>query len=52
MPEETDESVCWLELLSGARIVEQEVLAPLLREGGELVAILVAILNTARGNQA
>jgi four helix bundle protein len=49
--EEADESLYWLEILAETQIVKPELVAPLLKEANELVAILVASLNTARNNQ-
>lgn len=44
--EEADESAFWLELIAGHGIVASEKLAPLLREAGELTAIMVASRKT------
>jgi four helix bundle protein len=49
--EEADESLYWLEILAETQIVKPELVAPLQKEANELVAILVASLNTARSNQ-
>lgn len=49
--EEADESLYWLEILAETQIVKPELVAPLLKEANELVAIFVASLNTARSNQ-
>ena len=49
--EEADESLYWLEILAETQIVKPELVAPLLKEANELVAIFVASLNTARNNQ-
>jgi four helix bundle protein len=46
--EEADETVFWLELLSECSLVSSERLAPLSREAGELLAITVASIRTAR----
>ena len=46
--EEADESVYWMELLAEARLVSREKLAPLIEEANELVAIMVASINTTR----
>lgn len=46
--EECDESLFWMELLIEAGKVPVESLADLLREGGEIVAIVVASIRTAR----
>jgi four helix bundle protein len=49
--EEADESLYWLEILAETQIVKPASIAPLHKEANELVAILVASLNTARSNQ-
>ncbi len=49
--EEADESLYWLEILAETQIVKRELVAPVLKEANELVAIFVASLNTARSNQ-
>lgn len=49
--EEADESLYWMELLIEAGIVKQELLAPLMQEADELLAITVASINTARGGK-
>ncbi len=48
--EEADESVYWIGLLCDAGKVESNKSTPLHREAGELVAIAVSSLNTARRN--
>ena len=48
--EEADETLYWLELLQDARVVKPEIAATLAKEASELVAILVATLNTAKRN--
>ena len=48
--EEADESGFWIELLGDAGKVSSNTLAPLHREAGELVAISVSSINTARRN--
>jgi four helix bundle protein len=50
--EEADESLYWLEILTETEVVKREPAAPLLKEANELVAIFVASLNTARGDQS
>jgi four helix bundle protein len=49
--EEADESVYWLELLRDAEIVKAERITDLTTEGGEIVAMVVASIKTARGNR-
>ena len=39
----------WLEILNETGIAKTEVLAPLMKESNELIAIFVASLNTAKG---
>ena len=46
--EEADETVFWLELLVDARIMTADRMAPLLKEAGELLAIVAASQRTAR----
>jgi four helix bundle protein len=46
--EETDEAQYWMELLSETEIVKHELLESLHGEAGELAAIWVASLNTAK----
>jgi four helix bundle protein len=48
--EEADESGYWVELLVDAAKVKSERAAHVLEESGELVAIAVASINTARRN--
>ena len=47
--EEADESVYWMELLIESSIVRRELLEELLREGDEIVAMVVASIKTSRG---
>lgn len=47
--EETDESAFWMELLVEAEIIKIAKVADLLNEAGELTAIWVSSINTARG---
>ena len=46
--EETDESVYFLELIEALDASRKESLASLIKEGNELLSILVASINTAR----
>ena len=48
--EEADESGFWLELMAGHGLLPAEKLAPLLRESGELTAIMVASRKTLQAN--
>lgn len=47
---ELGESVYWLRLANPARLLEVD-LGPIIREGGELTAILTASVRTARGSK-
>lgn len=49
--EECDETQLWLELLSESAIVKSELLSELLKESGELTAIMTASKNSAIKNQ-
>ena len=46
--EEADESLYWLEILAETEIVKADLLAPLMKEADELVAIFVTSLKTAK----
>jgi four helix bundle protein len=48
--EEADESQHWMEMLGEAGLASQDKLKPLIKEAGELVAILTASAKTARSN--
>jgi len=48
--EEADESQHWLDMLVDACLIPPEKLKPLIKEAGELVAILTASAKTARAN--
>ena len=48
--EEADESQHWLDMLGDAGLIPPEKLKPLIKEAGELVAILTASAKTARAN--
>ncbi len=50
--EEADESLYWMELLMEANVVDHSSLAPLFREGSELLAIVVTSIKTARANKS
>ncbi len=50
--EETDESCFWLEVLVGSGLVTEERAAWIIREGNELLAILVASRKTAQSGIA
>ena len=46
--EEADESLYWMEILGETEIVKADLIAPLMREADELIAIFVSSLITAR----
>jgi len=48
--EEVDESVYWLEVLVEGRFVTQKTVDHLLDEGDQLLRMVVASINTARGD--
>ena len=47
--EEADKSVYWIEMLIESGLVREELVADLHREAEELLAIIVASINTSRG---
>jgi four helix bundle protein len=47
--EEADETALWLELIVAGELLPAGKVEPLLREAGEITAIMVASLRTARG---
>jgi four helix bundle protein len=49
--EETDESLCWMELLVESAIVQTSKLEPLMREADEIISIIVSSIKTARKNK-
>jgi len=49
---ELRETVHWLKLIDRAHLISNRDLTPLIREGGELVAILTAAARTARSGLA
>lgn len=50
--EECDETVYWMELLVEAGCLPQRRLESLMREAGELLAIVVSSIKTVRANQS
>ena len=46
--EETDESLFWMEMLIDAGIVMSEHLTDLMKEGDEILSIIVATLKTSK----
>ena len=49
--EECDECLYWLEILLEEKVARGDVIAPLMKEANELIAIFVASLNTAKGTR-
>jgi four helix bundle protein len=49
--QEADECIYWMELLCELGLVKKERVKPLLQEGDELVAIIVASIKTARNRR-
>ena len=48
--EECDETLYWLELLIGSGHIKSSRVADLVREGTEILALVVSSINTARGH--
>lgn len=46
--EECDESLCWLEMLVETNQIKPELVSNLMKEGEEILAIVVASAKTAR----
>jgi four helix bundle protein len=46
--EEADESLYWLEIIQECQVLPHNVVAPMMKEADELVAIFVSSLNTAK----
>ena len=49
--EETDESLFWMELLIESGIVKAELLADLMKEGDEILAMIVSAIRTTKAKQ-
>jgi four helix bundle protein len=49
--EEADETACWLDLIIDSKIRSKTLIEPLLKEAGELVAIMAASRKSAIGNR-
>lgn len=49
--EECDESLYWMEMLVEADLVDSERLAELMKEGDEILSMVVASIRTARSNR-
>jgi four helix bundle protein len=46
---ELEETLCWLEIVEGAKLVEAKKLEPLITETNELIAIFVSLIKKWRG---
>jgi four helix bundle protein len=46
--EETDESLYWLEIIAETNLLQEKLLLSLMREGNELIALLVSTINTSK----
>jgi four helix bundle protein len=49
--EECDESIYWMEMLIETSLVKEAALADLMKEGEEILAIVVASIKTARSRK-
>ena len=49
--EEADESIYWMELLVETETVRQELLAELMQEANEIIAMIVASIRTSRSSK-
>jgi four helix bundle protein len=49
--EEADESIYWMELLIGAKVLEPTKTESLIKEGKQLLAIAISSIKTARKNR-
>ncbi len=49
--EEADEVIFWLEIINGIKLLDQKLTAPLIKEGNEILSIVVSSINTARKNK-
>ena len=49
--EEADESLFWLELIQELELCQDKLLQSLMKEGNEILAIVVSSINTARSNR-
>ncbi len=46
--EETDESIFWMELIMESGLMQERLLKDLMREAGEILAIIVSSIKTVR----
>ena len=49
--EEAEEVLFWLEIITEIELLEHRLTAPLIKEGNEILAIVVSSINTARKNK-
>jgi four helix bundle protein len=49
--EEADETLFWLEMIKEMKILDNKLLATLMKENDEIIAIIVSSIKTARGNK-
>ena len=49
--EEADEVLFWLEVITEIELLEHSITAPLVKEGNEILSIVVSSINTARKNK-
>ena len=49
--EEADEVLFWLQIINEIELLDQSLTAPLIKEGNEILAIVVSSINTARKNK-
>ena len=49
--EEADEVLFWLEIINEIKLLDQSLTDPLIKEGNEILAIVVSSINTARKNK-
>jgi four helix bundle protein len=50
--EEADETLFWLEIIIGAKLLPEAQLKPLIKETSEILAMTVASIKTLRGRQS
>ncbi|HEY7161766.1 MAG TPA: four helix bundle protein [Acidobacteriota bacterium] len=46
--EETDQSLYWLEIIAETNLLQEKLLLTLMREGNELVTILISTINSSK----
>ena len=49
--EEADESLFWLELIQELKLCQDNLVSSLMKEGNEILSIVVSSINTARRNR-